>query len=443
MRKSSGQNPGRLPEATLIPRDRHSVSRKQLSKAALNVLYGLHKAGHEAYLVGGCLRDLLTGGQPKDFDVVTDATPEQIHALFRRSRIIGRRFRLVHVRFGPEVIEVSTFRALNPDADHATSRTGREGQLLRDNAFGTIEEDALRRDFTINALYYNIADFCLHDYTGSMRDLEAGIIRLIGDPETRYREDPVRMLRAARFVAKLGFRLDPDTEAPIGKLSSLLRNVPPARLFDEVLKLFLTGHAEASLRALRELELLDPLFPQTQEVLALGRESDPVLLHEAMRNTDRRIQRGRPVTPAFLLAVLLWPPVRELREQRIDAGEAPGPALNQAINEVLARQVEVVAIPRRFSSVMREIWTLQPRLARRHGRRAHDLLEHRKFRAAYDFLLLLEQSGEIEPGLGDWWTHFQQADAQEREAMIGKLSGGGKSRKRRRRRPRKKPSETQ
>lgn len=442
-RGSSG-NPGTVRE-TIIPRDQHPVSRNHLSKAALNTLYGLHKGGYQAYLVGGCLRDLLTGGEPKDFDVVTDATPEEIEHLFRRARIIGRRFRLVHVRFGPEVIEVSTFRARPPESP-ATGRDRRslsdDGQVLRDNIYGNIQEDALRRDFTINALYYNIADFALHDFTDSMKDLEAGIIRLIGDPEQRYREDPVRMLRAARFAAKLGFDLHPDTEAPIGELSGLLRNVPPARLFDEILKLFLSGHAGKSLDALRRLGLFEPLFPETAAALAAGDESGERLLAEAMRNTDRRISQNKPVTPAFLFGVLLWPAVRARMAERRDAGEPPMPALNQAMGEVLAREVEIVAIPRRFSSVMREIWSLQMRLPRRTGKRAEALLGHRRFRAAYDFLLVRERAGEIEPGLGDWWTRYQEADEDERAAMVQELGrnegGDGKPRKRRRRRrPRK------
>lgn len=431
----------RLPEPVIIPRDQHPISRKQISRAALNVLYGLHDAGFEAFLVGGCLRDLLTGIQPKDFDVVTNATPEEVERTFRRARIIGRRFRLVHVRFGPEVIEVATFRALG-EADESDDdrRHSHGGQILRDNVYGSIEEDALRRDFTVNALYYNIADFALYDFAGSMDDIKARRLRLMGDPATRYREDPVRMIRAVRFAAKLGFDIDPATEAPLYELAPLMGQVPPARLFDEMLKLFLSGQAQDTLKLLQEYGLFDALFPATAEVMT---ESDQRLLEAAMRNTDRRLAQDKPVTPAFLFAVLLWPALRARQALHLDNGMPPAVALNKAAGQVIAEQVSQIAIPRRFSSVVREIWDLQPRLPRRHGNRAGQLVTHPRFRAAYDFLLLREEAGEIAPGVGQWWTDYQEADEDTREDMVRALgktapsSGGeGSGRKRRRRRRR-------
>ncbi|ARB47151.1 polynucleotide adenylyltransferase PcnB [Alloalcanivorax xenomutans] len=430
----------RLPKAKVIPRDAHPISRKQVSRAALNVLYGLHKAGFEAYLVGGCLRDLLCGRQPKDFDVVTDATPEQVYRLFKRSRIIGRRFQIVHVRFGGEVIEVSTFRAFqrDDDLDDDQHRAHEEtGLVLRDNTWGSIEEDALRRDFTINALYYNIADFALYDFVNSRQDIERGVIRLIGDPQQRYREDPVRMLRAARFAAKLGFQLDRATRAPIPEMAPLLLQVPPARLFDEVLKLFLSGHARESFEQLRKLGLFAFLFPNTHE--ALESEQGEVwerLILAAMDNTDRRLSENKPVTPAFLYAVFLWPVlVTQLNRYRED-GIPPAPALHKAATWALNEQSHHTSVPRRFSSVMREMWDLQPRLDKRNGKRADTLMEHPRFRAAYDFLLLREQAGEIKPGLGEWWTRYQAADESQQRAMVQDLGQAGRQGGRRRRRRR-------
>jgi len=421
----------RLPEARVIPRDQHPISRKDISRAALNVLYGLHKAGFEAYLVGGCLRDLLCGRQPKDFDVVTDATPEEVHRLFKRSRIIGRRFQIVHVRFGREVIEVSTFRAFQRDDLDDDQHLAHEetGLVLRDNAWGSIEEDALRRDFTVNALYYNIADFALYDFVQSRRDIERGVLRLIGDPEQRYREDPVRMLRAARFAAKLGFEPDRATAEPIPRLAELLLQVPPARLFDEVLKLFLSGHARASYNELRDLGLFPFLFPETDRCLR-GDQGDmwDDLILAAMDNTDARLAEDKPVTPAFIFAVLLWPVVvARLDKHRAD-GVPPAPALHKAASWALDQQIRHTAVPRRFSTVMREMWDLQQRLPRRGGKRADTLLQHPRFRAAYDFLLLREQAGELRAGLGAWWTRYQQVDESERYAMtqaLGPNQGGG------------------
>jgi poly(A) polymerase len=413
------------PAARIIPREEHDISRQQFSRAALDVLYGLHKAGYQAFAVGGCLRDLLTSRTPKDFDVATDASPEQVQAIFRRSRIIGRRFRIVHVLNGRETIEVSTFRALTDESttesrQHARSQSG---LILRDNVFGSIEEDALRRDFTVNALYYNIADFSLYDFAGSLDDIKARRLRLIGDPETRYREDPVRMLRAARFAAKLGFTLDIASEAPIRQLADLLLQVPAARLFDEQLKLFLSGHAQASFAELERLGLFAILFADTARELQ-GKQGDKWrhLINAAMLNTDTRLAEDKRVTPAFLLAVLLWPAVQ---------AQAQHQDLPQAITRVLGRQVKIIAIPKRFTQVMREMWELQPRLEKR--QRPAELVQQPKFRAAYDFLLLREDAGLLaDKTLGQWWTQFQQANPEQQNELLRHRPAQPRKRRRRR-----------
>lgn len=365
---------------------------------------------HEAYLVGGAVRDLLLGGHPKDFDVATDATPEEVHALFKNSRIIGRRFRIVHVRFGREIIEVTTFRGHHADdtkrSANQAQRSSR-GLLLRDNVFGTLEEDAVRRDLTVNALYYDSQSFEVFDQVGGLEDLEARQIRVIGDPSERYREDPVRMLRAVRFAAKLGFELEPDTASPIGDLARLLDDIPPARLFDEFGKLFLTGNSQATLKLLRCYALFEHLFPDTACLV----EQEPfysALLDAAMANTDARIRAEKPVTPAFILAAILWPAVCERREALERQGEKPVPAMHSAGQEIVGRAVQRIAIPKRFSMPMREIWEFQLRLNRTQGKRAVDLMSQRRFRAAYDFLLLREQAGEDCDGLGAIWTQMQE-----------------------------------
>ncbi len=400
------------------------------------MLYRLKKSGYQAHLVGGGVRDLLLGREPKDFDVATDATPEQIKAAFGNARIIGRRFRLVHVRFGREVIEVATFRSMQFQQEKQSD----EGMILRDNEFGSIEEDAMRRDFTVNALYYNIADFSVVDYSNGMEDLESGLLRLLGDPETRYREDPVRMLRAARFAAKLGFNIEAATEEPIARLAHLLGDVPSARLYEEVLKLFVSGYAVSAFEKLRHYNLFAQLFPQTEEALAHEEHEFPlVLVRKGLENTDRRLAQDKPVTPAFLFAVLLWEPLRRIARELEEADGLPFyQALQQAGDVVVARQVQQVAIPRRFSTPMREIWTLQARFLNTKGKRPHRLLAHPRFRAAYDFLLLRAESGEADPELAAWWTRFQ-----EQQGLDPK--GGGKaaegSKRRRRRRPRKRPAQ--
>ncbi len=374
------------------------------------MLYRLKAAGFQAHLVGGGVRDLMLGREPKDFDVATDARPEQVREVFRNCRLIGRRFRLAHVHFGREIIEVATFRA-GQDEQQGDAQQSDEGMLLRDNVYGTIEQDALRRDFTVNALYYNIADFSIIDYANGVEDLENGILRLLGDPETRYREDPVRMLRAIRFAAKLGFRIAPDTESPIARLAPLLGDVPPARLFEEVLKLFLSGTAVAGFEKLRQYGLFAQLFPDTEASLARLEQDFPLtLVLKGLENTDTRLQQDKPVTPAFLFAVLLWEPVRQRTEALQQAGEAPYHAIQQAAGEVLARQLERVSLPRRFGTPMQEIWALQLRFANRRGKRPKRLLSHPRFRAAYDFLLLRADAGEADRELADWWNEFQEGD---------------------------------
>ena len=385
--------------------------------------------------MGGCVRDLLLGYEPKDFDIVTNASPDEILPLFRSSRRIGRRFELVHVRFGRDIIEVATYRGL-PESNTDENKT-QSGRLLRDNVFGTQEEDALRRDITVNALYYNFHDFSVIDYVGGVTDLESGILRVIGNPETRFREDPVRMLRVLRFAAKLGFRIEEKTAAPIRRLGILLDEVPAARRFEEVLKLFHGGNALTTFEILRHYRLFQYLFPMTEKSLA-DFESNyaAIFIPRALQNTDARIIEGKPVTPAFLYAVMLWGPVRQRQEVLVERDSSPAEALRQASGEVLSRQSAYTSIPRRFSVPMREIWNMQGRFSRRRGKMAFRLVAHERFRAAYDFLLLRTEAGELEPELSLWWTEFQeQTDAGRRE-MVNRLTatGDGKGRKRRRRR---------
>ena len=420
----------------IVPRADHNISRKLISPSALKVLNTLRDAGFEAYLVGGCVRDLLLGYEPKDFDISPTALPEQVHKLFRRSRLIGRRFKLVHVRFGrDEIIEVATFRA-PPEAENQI-----DGRIMQDNVYGTLEQDAWRRDFTINALYYNIADFTIVDYTGGIADLQQGLIRLIGDKKVRYREDPVRMLRALRFMAKLGLKLESETETLISELAPLLSDIPPARLFDETLKLYMSGQAAMTHELLCHYGVFDYLYPQTAALLHQQVDDYPrTLLMKALQNTDKRLADNKPVTPAFLFAALLWEPLRQ-RWQQLSQHMPEIPAMQRAAGEVLSEQIQTVAIPKRFSLVTRDIWTLQPRLTRRQGKRAFALLLHPKFRAGYDFLALRAEAGEPLQELTDWWTQFQQASATEQAEMVNALGkNDGEPKRRPRRRRRRKPA---
>jgi poly(A) polymerase len=380
-------------------------------------------------LVGGCVRDLLLGREPKDFDVVTDARPEEVKKLFHGARLIGRRFRLAHVRFGRDIIEVATFRAAPPEEQSAEEHDN--------NVFGTQEEDAVRRDFTVNALYYDLRDFTIVDYVGGVDDLKRGLLRIIGDPERRFREDPVRMLRAVRFAAKLGFRIEPATAQPIRSLGHLLLNVPPARMFEEILKLFQGGYAVQTYELLRQYGLFKFLFPLTEKSLEFENENAPLtLLPQALANTDDRIAQDKPVTPAFLFAALLWEPVRQKAQARVSHGMRSQEALERAAEEVLHAQLKHVMIPKRFSVPMREIWSMQPRLERRSGQQAFRMFEHKRFRAAYDFLLLRADNAEADRELAQWWTRFQEVPEAERRAMVdavGPAPNPGKRRRRRRR----------
>lgn len=417
----------------VIPRDAHNVSRKDISENALKVLYRLNKAGFEAYLVGGGVRDLLLGLHPKDFDVVTNARPEEIKKLFRNCRLIGRRFRLAHILFGREVIEVATFRGNH--ADNPEAKRSDEGMLLRDNVYGdSLEEDALRRDFTINALYYNIADYSIVDYAGGMASLAARRIEFIGDPATRYREDPVRMLRAVRFATKLDMTIAPATANPIAELAPLLDDIPPPRLFEECLKLFMAGHGLDNFRMLADFGLLQRLFPLLTPYLEDDRARRFIEL--ALQSTDYRVNNDLKSTPAYLFAALLWPAVdQRAQDVLLESGLPQNDAYQIAMNDVMDEQCRRIAIPRRFTTTIREIWTLQLRLDKRAGRRAERLFEHPRFRAAFDFLLMRgEVEGKEIKALGQWWQEYQDTDPQGRRAMVASLFDNKRPR---RRRPRK------
>ena len=428
----NSEDPKARPRPKIIPRAEHTVSRADVSNNALKVLYRLKNAGYSAFLVGGGVRDLLLGRHPKDFDVVTDAHPEQVHELFRNCRLIGRRFRLAHVRFGRDIVEVATFRATgNGDADGDDDRTHSDsGRILRDNVYGTIDEDIWRRDFTVNALYYNIADFSLWDYTSGLEDIKSRTLRLIGDPVTRYREDPVRMLRAVRLAAKLEFTIAPEAAEPLHELAVLLKDVPPARLFDEVLKLFHAGAAVKSFEMLREYGLFRYLFPATTAVLE-GPDGEAALefIRQGLGNTDERVREDKPVTPMFLFAVFLWPPISKRAEELQAEGLAPVMALNEAAHQIVAEQQLRITFPKRFAIPMKEILAMQSRFEHRRGARAARLLEHKRFRAAYDFLLLRARCGEASTELAEWWTNAQELPPEEqREAL-----DPAKKKKRRRR----------
>ncbi len=419
----------------IIPRAEHNVSRDNISPNALKVLYRLKNAGYQAYMVGGGVRDLLLGREPKDFDVVTDALPEQVRELFRNCRLIGRRFRLAHVRFGPEIIEVSTFRATV--AVEADDDSNMEGRILRDNVYGSVDEDVWRRDFTVNALLYNIEDFSIVDYVGGIHDIKAGCLRLIGEPERSYREDPVRMLRAMRFAVKLGFTIHENTARPIPELAHLLNDIPPARLFEEFLKLFLSGYAVQTFEALRHHGLFGYLFPQTESSLAAQEGGFPhTFAIRALENTDQRLAEGKPVTPAFLIAALLWDPLRQQAEAYVAEGMKRHEAQQLAGDDLISRQVASIAMPRRFTRIAKEIWSLQPRLqnlAGKQSKRATRLLTHPRFRAAYDFLLLRAAAGEPVADAAEWWTQ-QQIDMPA-EPAPPKSGHGPRRRSRKRRNP--------
>jgi poly(A) polymerase len=379
------------------------------------------------------VRDLLLDRVPKDFDVATDATPEEIKSLFRSCRLIGRRFRLAHVRVGREIVEVATFRGSASDEGEDAGHVSANGRILRDNVYGTLEQDAWRRDFSVNCLYYNIADFSVVDYTTGMKDLKNRTLRLIGEPETRYREDPVRTLRALRFAAKLDFKIDAASEGPLAGAAEDLAAIPPARLFEEVLKLFMEGSALKTYRLLQRYGVFEKLFPETHacldddEAIVANR-----LVEKALANTDARIAEGKPVTPAFLFAALLWEPMRQDVEANIARGMSIAQAYDLAAADVIARQVEHVAFPKRFSLSAREIWEMQPRLERERGERAKQILGRTRFRAAYDFLVLRAEAGEAVDDAAKWWTRFQALDQEQQNAMLERPKRPRKRRRRRR-----------
>ena len=435
-------------EPLVIPRGEHGISRKQFSPNAIKVLYRLKDGGYDAYLVGGCIRDVLLGQQPKDFDVVTNATPEQVKKLFRNCRLIGRRFRLAHIVFGREIIEVATMRGHHEAQEdkNQISQSSEHGQLLRDNVFGSIEEDAERRDFSINALYYSINDFCVYDYANGLAAIKAKQIELIGDPETRYREDPVRMLRAVRFATKLDMQIAPASEKPITELASLLDNIPPARLFEEILKLFLNGKAQQNFIMLRQYGLFKSLFPELDRILDKNPGGlEETFIKQMFANTDIRINADKKVTPAFVFAALLWFPLIE-RTEKIRRQEqlSEYDAFAQAINKVLSENAQHIAVPKRFTLGARDIWHIQQRLDKRAGQRAYRLTQQPRFKAAYDFLLLRVDAGETEhTELAQWWTQYLGQDINGQKEMVRELGhqGGPKPRKRPRRRTTKKPTE--
>jgi len=410
----------------------HGIARERISPCALKVTETLQKHDFTAFVVGGAVRDLIVGWQPKDFDVATSATPEEVRELFRRSRIIGRRFKIVHVMCGREMVEVSTYRGSVPADEDSDQRTSdAHGRILRDNVFGTQEQDAVRRDFTINALFYDPATQEIWDYHGGYDDLKKRRLRMIGNPEQRYREDPIRMLRAVRFAASRGMEIDQATREPIKSLAPLLANVPPSRLFDEMLKLLLSGHAYECVMALRKEGLHHGLLPMLDVILEQPMGERFVMM--ALKNTDTRIKNEQSVSPAFLFASLLWHEVLAEWKKLESANVPPVPALYQAMEQVIEQQAVKLAIPRRYGGDMKEIWVLQPRFLQRSGRRPYRLLENPRFRAGYDFLLLRCASGEVDPAIGEWWTRFQHADEAERKALLTD-EGEAPRRKRRRRR---------
>ena len=390
----------------IIPRSEHNISRSNIDKGVLDILYSLNRSGYEAYLVGGGLRDMLLGLEPKDFDVVTDATPEQVRSVFRsRCRIIGRRFRLAHVHVGDKVIEVATFRAR---AEESGDRVvDAQGMVRRDNVFGTRDEDVWRRDFTVNALYYDIRDFSLIDYVGAVEDLYAGRLRLIGDPTARYREDPVRMIRAVRFACKLGLALPPETADPLPELSYLLGDAAPARLYEEVLKLFHGGQAACVFERLQQHGLLESIFEQTDLSLREANAISPMFIPAALKQTDDRIAEGKSLNPAFLFAVMLWEPLLERLEFDLE-GRTNMDTLIKEAGKVLNEQNERTSIPRPVMQMVKEIWAFQLPLRFRQDK-AQAMLAHPRFRAAYDFLCLRAVASPELQKAADWWTQAQVA----------------------------------
>ena len=419
-----------IENADIVTRDRHTISRKDISPNALKVLYRLLKAGYQAYIVGGGVRDLLLRKKPKDFDIATNAEPAEIKALFNNARAIGRRFRIVHIRFGREIIEVTTFRAdhhpINEITDNLAFKEDRErdsvhskeGMILRDNVYGNIDQDAKRRDFTVNALYYTTDGFRLLDFNHGLQDLKSKQIRIIGDPKERYKEDPVRMLRAIRFSAKLGFSIEENTKKPIDELAYLLDSISSARLFDETIKLMTGGHAVKTFAMLQEFQLGTFLFSPTLEALSEADNSSTKLVELALEKTDQRLNENKSVTPSFLFAALLWPVFKMHLAESKNLGLSPQLALEKSAQFAINEQLGYTAIPRRFTLATKEIWKLQNKLASRSKKSIETVFSNSRFRAAYDFLLLREESGEDLKGLGQWWTNFQESNEPVRKKLI-------------------------
>lgn len=427
--KASIQTTTMSSKGNIIPRSQHTISRKHISENALKVLYRLNKEGYGAYLVGGGVRDSLLGHEPKDFDIATDAKPEQVRRIFRNCRLIGKRFRLAHICFKDEIIEVATFRGSGEESQQHTKSV--QGALLRDNVYGSLEEDIWRRDFTVNALYYNIADFTVLDYAGGLDDLKKGIIRVIGDPEVRYQEDPVRMLRAVRFAAKLGFTLAADTEKAIAGCRKLLSHISNARIFDECLKLFLTGCSSHVYSLLRHYDLFGCLFPATERCLSdkNWHQATHNLLFALFENTDQRFAEDKTISPAFIFASLLWQPIKKIQlELQKQKKLPPAETLERAINQVLNTQLNITAIPRRISINMRETWGMQSALMKHHGsKRPLKLIHHPRFRAAYDFLLLRVQAEPELNSTAEWWKKFIDANDSQRKKMCYRKKSKAKS----------------
>lgn len=429
--KDKPEDAGKTTKVLVIPRAEHSISRSMINPNALKVLYRLHNAGYSAHLVGGCVRDLLLNRKPKDFDIATSALPEEVRKLFRNCRLIGKRFRLAHIVFGKETIEVATFRTHHKDG-HEQHGHSHHGMIIRDNVYGTIEDDAWRRDFTVNALYYNISDFSILDYTGGMEDLNAKLLRMIGNPEQRFHEDPVRLLRAMRFVGKLKLNISPETETPILKLSYLLTHVSPARLFQEVLKFFQEGATLDTFQLLQKYNLFGQLFPQTAALL-----SNPVarkLIEDALMITDQRSNEGKTISPAFLFAVFLWSPIQKHMLDNQHEGLPIHVCYEKALRVILRQQTESLTIPRRLIISIQDICFLQYRLGCRYGTAPFRLLEHPRFRAGYDLLVLRANAGEPVQELSDWWTKFHDSSHEERVLLLQALN---QSTPRKKRRPRK------
>lgn len=419
-------------------RSQHPISRKNISKNALKVLSRLNKAGFHAYLVGGGVRDLLLGNKPKDFDITTNAKPEEVKALFRNCRLIGRRFRLAHVLFGREIIEVATFRSNNSTDSKDQLTNANTGRILRDNVYGTtLEEDAARRDFTINAMYYSLTDFTVKDYANGFNDLKNKTIRLIGDPQVRYSEDPVRMLRAIRFAVKLDMQIAPESAKPISEMAHLLKDIPAARLFDESGKLFQSGYGKDTFATLRSYGILEQIFPIVDRYIKASSNSNTEqMINVVLDSTDKRILQGKRINPAFFFAAMLWyPTLDKVVELQADNAISFHDALILASEMIIKEQVKSIAIPKRYSATVKEIWQLQARLSNRSGRRAYRMLTQPRFRAAFDFL---EMRAQIEQGevadLANWWHLFQSKDLEYREFMLKSLNGPHKNKQSRRQR---------